>query len=95
MSKKTKRPGSGRTKGSFCFVNLTLSQLKSKVADENAPIKVSRKWAEAIGFEGLTSQAVKELDGKIEGTTPDTQVPVKTTNFNDEDEAAGVATDKL
>lgn len=70
MSKKSvKRPGSGRTKGSFSFVKLTLAELKSKFADETTPIVVSRKWAEPLGFNVTGTTDAKHLSESIVGTT--------------------------
>lgn len=53
---KIKRPGSGKTKGSFSFVKITLQDLSAKLAP-STEIVVRRIWAEGIGFTGLKSQA--------------------------------------
>jgi hypothetical protein len=85
-NKKVKRPGSGRTKGSFSFVNITLADLKVHLNDAgNVPIRVSRKWAEELGFQNVTSAPVKDLTSEIEGRTPATQAAVVVRNL-DEDE---------
>lgn len=73
------RKGSGRTKGSYSFVTLSVDQITAKFADKTTPIKVSRKWAESCGFVNMTSAPAGELTSKTEGFTPDTQVKVKET----------------
>lgn len=60
-NRKTSRPGSGRTKGSFSFATLTLAQLNGKFSDPNMPIQVGRKWAENTGFTGLVLAPAKKL----------------------------------
>jgi hypothetical protein len=83
-NKKVKRPGSGRTKGSFSFVNISLGDLRKHLNDADAvPIRVSRKWAEQAGFKELTSAPVKDLTGAIEGKTPETQAAVKVTDLDE------------
>lgn len=84
-NKKVKRPGSGRTKGSFSFVNISLGELKKHLNDaENIPVRVARKWAESVGFKELTSAPVKDLTGSIEGKTPESQATIKVIDLNDE-----------
>jgi hypothetical protein len=73
---KTRRPGAGRTKGSFSFVILTKAELDSKVVDPNQPIKVSRLWAETLGFK-VTSASAADLTTQIAGKAPGTGVEVK------------------
>lgn len=83
-TKKTKRPGSGRTKGSFSFVKLTLADLQAKFNDPNQPIVIGRKWAEQCGFAiGATTSATNILES-IQGQTPATQAGVVVTNLADE-----------
>jgi len=48
---KKRKSGSGRTKGSFSFINVTLRQLTNYVQPD-AVVLVSRKWAENIGLVG-------------------------------------------
>ena len=48
-AKKTRRPGAGRTVGSFSFVRVNWEQLAA-VAGESATILVSRKWCEMVGL---------------------------------------------
>lgn len=64
---KIKRPGSGRTKGSFSFVVLELQQLTKKFKDPKQPIQVSRKWAESQGFDVSNTKKAGDLFEKIQG----------------------------
>jgi hypothetical protein len=54
--KKIKRPGSGRTKGSFSFVTVPLEFLCGKIKDGKTLIKVSRLQLEAMGFNVVSSE---------------------------------------
>lgn len=83
-AKTIKRPGSGRTKGSFSFVKLTVADLCSKFKD-NAIVVVSRKWAEANGFENLKTTNAANLFGSIEGTTAATRVAATVVNLDEEE----------
>lgn len=83
MSNKTSRPGSGRTKGSFSFVKISLADLNSKFADQTTPIVVSRKWAEQVGFSGLVANPANATLDTIQGLTPATQVAATVTNLDE------------
>lgn len=48
-NRKIRRPGSGRTRGSYSFVRVNWEQLL-QVAGEDATILVSRKWCEMVGL---------------------------------------------
>lgn len=80
----TSKPGSGRTKGSFSFVTVTLAELKAKFNDEQMPIVISRKWAEQVGFKGLVANAANKTMDTIQGKTPETVVDAKVTLLEDE-----------
>lgn len=54
-TKSITRKGSGRTKGSYSFVQIKLADLASKFADTNTQITVGRIWATSVGFSGLTT----------------------------------------
>ena len=82
MKTKIKRPGSGRTKGSFSFVSLTLAQLNSTLTDPNTPVIVSRKFAEGAGFKNLTAKSASDTLGAVVGTNPASAVAVKVSDFN-------------
>lgn len=83
MPDKIKRPGSGRTKGSFSFVKISLQTLNDKFADKTTPIVVSRKFAETVGFTGLVANPANHTLESISGETPEAQVAVKVTNLNE------------
>jgi hypothetical protein len=80
---KIRRKGSGRTVGSFSFVNLTLQQLNDKFADKTTPIRVSRKFAQEMGFKDLVSKPANALVGDVEGVTPTTQASVTVTDVTE------------
>jgi hypothetical protein len=82
---KTRRPGSGRTVGSYSFVKLSIADLLSKFADHTTPVIVSRKWAEQLGFQGLTATTAGATTDKIEGMLPTTKVEVRVKKFSDEE----------
>ena len=71
---KVTRKGSGRTKGSFSFVKVTLAELNAKFADPNQPVVIGRKWAEEVGFNGLTAAPANQTMDSIQGQTPKTAV---------------------
>lgn len=81
---KIRRPGSGRTKGSYSFVLASIEDLTGKIADHKTRmIKISRKQAEELGLNSLISMGIKELGGKIDGVTPATKVEQKLHVFED------------
>jgi hypothetical protein len=85
MSKKIRRKGSGRTKGSYSFVKLSLSDLLSKIgSDQTTPVIVSRKWAEVLGFKGLVCGPAGAINDSIEGQTPATKITAKVSNFDND-----------
>lgn len=91
MSATTKvtRPGSGRTKGSFSFVKIPLSEIANKFKDNGTPIVVSRKWAESVGFSGLTAQAANHTLTSIQGTEPAATAPATVVDFDKQEAAQG------
>lgn len=78
-----KRKGSGRTKGSYSFVKITLADLNAKFADVTTPIVVSRKWAESCGFTGLVANPANATLDSIQGQTPATHVAATVTNLDE------------
>lgn len=80
---KITRKGSGRTKGSFSFVKVPLKDLTGKFNDATTPILVSRKWAEQVGFVGLTSAPAANVYNSIQGQTPATKVAATVTSLDD------------
>lgn len=77
------RKGSGRTKGSYSFVKLTVQQLLDKFADKTTPVVVGRKWAESCGFTGLVANPANATLDSIQGQTPATHVATSVTDLND------------
>jgi len=80
---KITRKGSGRTKGSFSFVKITLAALNAKFADETTPIMTGRKWAESCGFTGLVANPASSTLDSIQGQTPATRVAAQVTNLDE------------
>ena len=76
MKTKVTRKGAGRTRGSFSFVMIPLADLNAKIADQTTPIKVSRLFAQTLGFQ-VTSAPANELTKAIEGKQPGTGVETK------------------
>ena len=86
----TRKKGSGRTKGSVSFVEITLGELTQalKPLGDNATILVGRKWVEGLEMVGIRLSA-KRLDSyestsksNIEAAT--TAVDMKVENFDDD-----------
>lgn len=77
--KKIKRPGAGRTKGSFSFVSMTLEELNKAFGAMPPGFKllVSRKQLEGCGFSGLTTGTATELTDSIAGQSVETAPEVK------------------
>lgn len=80
---KVTRKGSGRTKGSFSFVKITLADLNAKFADQTTPVVVGRKWAESCGFTGLVANPANATLQSIQGQTPETRVAAVVSDLND------------
>ena len=78
---KQRKPGSGRTPGSYSFVLIKLKDLTGKFSDPEQPIQVGRKWAEMQGFTVATTSDAKHLFGAIQGTTEDTRIKAKVEEF--------------
>ena len=73
--KKTRKPGSGRKKGSYSFCNITLEAL-NELLRPNMNVKVSRKWAVDLGLVDTNVAAVSDQTKK--------KVNVKVTEFEDD-----------
>ena len=85
---KTKKQGSGRTKGSFSFVKISLDDLNAKFKDTTTPIVVSRKYAEQVGFTNLTSTSAKGTFESIQGTEASQTVAAVVTDLDATEETA-------
>lgn len=79
--KKVTRKGAGRTKGSFCFVSLTVADMQSKIADPTFKWLVSRKQAESLGFTNLVTDRIGDLKESIAGQSEETAPKVLATEF--------------
>lgn len=77
-----RRPGSGRTKGSYSFIRIKLSDLTGKFIDPEMPVIISRKWAEQVGLAVESTTDAGHLFGTIEGTTPTTKIGVNVIEFD-------------
>jgi hypothetical protein len=71
-AKAIRRKGSGRTKGSYSFVKISLADLTAKFSDKSTPIIVGRIWAQSCGFIGVKTAPVASIIEQIQGTTPST-----------------------
>jgi len=80
---KVRRPGSGRTKGSYSFITVTLGELNAKFNDPTQQIVIGRKFAEGVGFKATAVKAT-DIAGRIEGQTPETRVPMKIVDLDAE-----------
>jgi hypothetical protein len=74
--KKTRKPGSGRKKGSYSFCNVPLKAM-NELFGEKMNIKVSRKWAVEVGLVNSDVISVSE--------NSKAKVDVKVTKFDNED----------
>lgn len=83
---KVRRPGSGRTTGSYSFVSVTLEDLNNKFADKSTPIVIGRKWAEMVSIKGKPAAPAGKIMDKIEGTTEETKPQVKVRDFDADEE---------
>ena len=83
MTTKITRKGSGRTKGSFSFVKITLAELNNKFNDPNQTVVIGRKWAEAVGLQGLIANPANTTMDSIQGQTPATHVAATVTNLDE------------
>jgi hypothetical protein len=89
-TKRVRKVGSGRTKGSYSFINVKLADL-NKSLPETSIVMVSRKWAEGLAALGITVKG-----NPIKATTNihnamKKPVSVKIKNLGEEDETAQVS----
>ena len=91
-----RKKGSGRTKGSVSFVEVSLGALKESLEPlgDNATVLVGRKWVEGLETVGIRLSA-KRLDSyqatsksNIEAAT--TSVSMKVEDFDDSDEEVDI-----
>jgi hypothetical protein len=74
--KKTRKPGSGRKKGSYSFCNVPLKAM-NELFGEKMNIKVSRKWAVEVGLVDSDVMSVPE--------NSKAKVNLKVTEFEDDE----------
>ena len=79
--KKIKRPGAGRTKGSFSFVTATRAEMESLNPNSTFRWMVSRKQIEALGGNNFVTERASELAEALAGQSVETTVPVKSEEF--------------
>jgi len=79
--KKTRKPGSGRKKGSYSFCNVTLKSM-NELFGEKMKIKVSRKWAVEVGLVNSDVLSVPE-NSKL-------RTNIKVTKFDEDDNGVNV-----
>jgi hypothetical protein len=72
--KKIKRPGAGRTKGSFSFVSMNLEEINKAFGAMPPTFKLllSRKQLEGCGFNNLVTGTASELTESIAGQSVET-----------------------
>jgi hypothetical protein len=79
-----RKSGSGRTKGSYSFVKIPLSEIVAKFADQSIRIPLSRTWAEQCDFKIESTTTANALFKAIQGETPDTEVGGEVIDLNEE-----------
>ena len=79
--KKVRRVGAGRTKGSFSFVAASVKQMLEINPNQDFKWLISRKQAESLNMTGLATDKIADLKESLAGTSEETKVQVKTTDF--------------
>lgn len=80
--KKIRRPGAGRTKGSFSFVKMKVSEVIAKFsAMPDLDLMLSRKQMEDFGFSNLVTDKASDLKESIVGQSVEAAPVVKTEEF--------------
>ena len=83
MSKttKVKRPGAGRTKGSFSFVLCTIAEAQALNPNPNFKWMFSRKQIEQLGGNNFVTDKASDLTESIAGQSVETAPVVKSEEF--------------
>ena len=76
---KSRKTGSGRTKGATSLVKVSLGILKEYLANDNIAIPVGRVWLRDMGIEVSTPKVTKIKQEKEEST----KVEYSLTTFED------------
>ena len=89
---KVRKVGSGRTKGSYSFINVKLTDL-TKTLPETSIVMVSRKWAEGLAALGITVKGspIKATTNIHNAMRKPVDVKIKNLRSTDEDGIAQVA----
>lgn len=74
---KIKRPGAGRTKGSYSFVLATMEEVQALNPNPNFKWMFSRKQIEALGGNFVTERA-SDLAESVSGQSTEPVLAVKT-----------------
>ena len=94
---KVRRVGSGRTKQSWSFLEIPQAVLIQHVSNPTSMVRISRKWAEAIGIKEGKSCAATDFGKVIVAANSAPVKPatapsiVKEVSFLAEDKSAGAA----
>lgn len=79
--KKIRRPGAGRTKGSFSFVLVSPADLAKLNPNPDFKWLVSRKQIEALGGTGFQTDLAGSLKEATAGTSEETKPEIKSEEF--------------
>lgn len=81
-NKKVRRPGAGRTKGSFSFVKMKVSDVIARFSNmPDLELMLSRKQMEGFGFSNLVTDKASDLTDSIAGQSVETAPVVKVEEF--------------
>lgn len=78
---KVKRPGAGRTKGSFSFVAATAAEMAALNPNPAFKWMVSRKQIEALGGSNFVTEKASDLVESLAGQSVEATPVVKTEEF--------------
>ncbi len=78
---KIRRPGAGRTKGSFSFVLATRAEIEALNPNPSFKWMLSRKQIEALGGNNFVTEKASDLVDSLAGQSVETVPMVKTEEF--------------
>ena len=89
---KKRKVGSGRTKGSYSFITVKLTDL-NKMLPESSVVMVSRKWAESLMALGIKMKgtAIKATTNAHNSLKKPVDITIKNTSNDEAEEKAQVA----
>lgn len=76
-----KRPGAGRTKGSFSFVACTLAEAAKLNPNPDFKFLFSRKQLESLGGNNFVTDRISDLKESLAGTSVETAPEIKSEEF--------------